>query len=204
MKKAILIVVIILILLTIFQSYTTMTTNKTETQGYTVISKETDFEVRHYPAAVIAKISSTSSSYKELGSFGFGKLATYIFGGNNQNKQIAMTSPVHMDIGDSVSTMAFVMPASMHKEDLPVPNNADIAIETTTPEYVAVIRFGGFASTERINEYKVKLQSILKSKGMTYQGNFRFLGYNPPYQLFGRRNEVIVSLKIESLSEYRI
>ena len=204
MKKAILIIAIILILLIVFQSYTRMTTNKSETQAYTVIHTENEFEVRYYPAAVMAKIESRSKSYKELGSSGFSKLAKYIFGGNSENQQIAMTSPVHMDIGDSVSTMAFVMPSSMNKEDLPKPNNADIIIETTTPEYVAVLKFGGFASSEKINECKIKLQSILKSKGITYHGHFRFLGYNPPFQIFDRRNEIIVSLDIESLSEYKI
>ncbi len=105
-----------------------------------------------------------------------------------------MTSPVHMDIGDSVSTMAFVMPSNIDKKDLPIPNNSDIAIETSSPEHVAVIQFGGFASAERITQYENKLQQILKDKGITYHGNFRFLGYNPPFQLFGRRNEIIVSI----------
>jgi hypothetical protein len=103
-----------------------------------------------------------------------------------------------MDIGDSVSTMAFVMPSHIDKKDLPIPNNSDIAIETTAPEYVAVIKFGGFASTDKINQYEKKLQQILKDKGIRYHGNFRFLGYNPPFQLFGRRNEIIVSLNSDN------
>ena len=175
-----------------------MATSKTETQSYTVIRVEKLFEIRYYPATIMAKITSTSKSYRDLGSSGFSKLAKYIFGGNNENKQIAMTSPVHMDIGDSVSTMAFVMPSNIDKKDLPIPNNSDIAIETTSPEYIAVIKFGGFASTDKINQYEKKLQQILKDKGITYHGNFRFLGYNPPFQLFGRRNEIIVSLNSDN------
>ena len=62
------------------------------------------------------------------------------------------------------------------------------------PIYVAVIKFGGFATNERINKHKSTLENTLKEKGLTYYGNFRYLGYNPPYQLFGRRNEVIVAL----------
>jgi hypothetical protein len=198
MKKGIVIVTILLILLIVFQLYASMTTKKSETQAYTVIRAEKEFEIRFYPEAVIAKITTTSKSYKELDSFGFSALAKYIFGGNSEKKQIAMTSPVHMDIGDSVSTMAFVMPSNIDKKDLPIPNNTDIVIETTTREYVAVIQFGGFASAERITQYEKKLQQILKDKGITYHGNFRFLGYNPPFQLFGRRNEVIVSLNTDN------
>ena len=76
-----------------------MSTNKSETQAYKVIKVEKEFEIRFYPSATMAMISSSTKTYKELGSSGFTKLAGYIFGGNKEKKQIAMTSPVHMDIG---------------------------------------------------------------------------------------------------------
>lgn len=194
MKIFLIIATIIIIVLLIFQIYITMATGKSETQSYKVIRKDNRFEIRYYPAAVIAQISSTSKSYRDLGYSGFGKLAKYIFGGNSDKKQIAMTSPVHMDIGDSTSTMAFIMPAEYSKDDLPIPDNAEIDIQTKEAEYVAAITFGGFASAADIDKHKAILQSQLTEKGITYYGNFRFLGYNPPYQIFGRRNEVIVSV----------
>ncbi len=196
MKFFLISIIILTGLFAVFQIYTTMATTKTETQDYKVIRVEKLFEIRYYPAAIMAKISSTSKSYRDLGYSGFGKLAKYIFGGNNENKQIAMTSPVHMDIGDSISTMAFVMPSSFNKNNLPKPNNADIVIETSEPEYVAVIKFGGFANTTSINKHKTILENALKDKGLTYYGNFRFLAYNPPFQLFGRINEVIVAINL--------
>ena len=58
--------------------------------------------------------------------------------------------------------------------------------------------FGGFANTESINKHKMILENALKEKGISYYGNFRFLGYNPPYQLFGRRNEVIVTINADN------
>jgi hypothetical protein len=180
-----------------------MATNTTETQTYEVIRTEEKFEIRYYPSATMAMISSKSKSYRDLGSSGFGTLANYIFGGNSQNKQIAMTSPVHMDIGDSVSTMAFVMPSDFNKNNLPKPNNTDILIETSKPEYVAVVKFGGFTSTESINKQKAILEKALKEKGLTCHGNFRYLGYNPPYQLFGRRNEVIVALNEDNFDSQK-
>jgi hypothetical protein len=112
-----------------------------------------------------------------------------------------MTSPVHMDIGDSISTMAFVMPSNYKMGDLPQPNNADIAIEISEPEYLAVIQFGGFANTASIDKHKVLLENALKEKGLTYYGNFRYLGYNPPYQLFGRKNEVVVALNEDQFKQ---
>jgi hypothetical protein len=171
-----------------------MATNKTETQVYKVIKVEKEFEIRFYPSITMAAITSSAKTYKELGSSGFRKLAGYIFGDNKENKQIAMTAPVHMNINDSVSSMSFVMPANYTKDNLPLPNNADVIIQTTPDEYVAAITFNGFASQETIKKYTAILEKALQEKKLSYFGNFRFLGYNPPYQLFGRRNEIIVSV----------
>jgi hypothetical protein len=198
MKIVLIIIVIIIGLFIVFQIYTSMATEKSETQAYKVIKEEEGFEIRYYPSVTMAMITSSATTYKELGSSGFTKLAGYIFGGNKDKKQIAMTSPVHMDIGDSASSMSFVMPSSYNKENLPSPNNSDVTIKTAEEEYVAAIRFEGFASNENIKKYTIILENALKKHRMSYYGNFRYLGYNPPYQLFGRRNEIIVSLNWSS------
>ncbi|MEI6312651.1 MAG: heme-binding protein [Bacteroidota bacterium] len=171
-----------------------MSTNKTETQAYKVIKVEDTYEIRYYPATLMAKINSHSKSYRDLGNSGFGTLAKFIFGGNSEKKQISMTAPVHMEIGDSVSTMAFVMPSTYTMSNLPSPNNAAVQIQTSAAEYVAVIQFGGFATSKSIQKHTAILQEALNAKGIMYHGNFRLLGYNPPYQIFGRRNEIIVAV----------
>lgn len=194
MKLFIIIIIVIVGLLLIFQIYTIMASIKTETQYYKVISKEKSFEIRYYPEATMAMISNNAKTYQDLGNSGFGKLAKYIFGGNSENKQIAMTSPVHMEIENTKSTMSFVLPTGFNKFNSPRPNDSTISIVSSEPEYVAVIQFRGFASALNINEHKVLLENTLKEKGLAYHGNFRFLGYNPPYQLLARKNEVIVAL----------
>ena len=198
MKSVIIIGIVLVGLFIIFQIYTTMSIGKTETQAYTVIQVEKNYEIRYYSAATMAMISSTSKSYRELGSSGFNKLAKYIFGGNSDNKQIAMTSPVHMDIDSTKSTMAFVLPSIYNESTIPKPNDPSISIITSEPEYVAAIQFAGFATNQSIITHRILLENELKLKGISYYGNFRYLGYNPPYQLFGRRNEVIVSLNKEN------
>jgi hypothetical protein len=175
-----------------------MAANKTEEQKYTVILKEKDFEIRFYPSATVATIHSNAKTYRDLSGPGFRTLAGYIFGGNSTNTSIAMTAPVHMDINDSVSSMSFVMPSSYDEKNLPKPNDPNVLIQKTADEYVAVIRFGGFASDKDLILYSGKLQDILKEKGITASGNPRFLGYNPPFQLLDRRNEIIVSVNWES------
>ncbi len=197
MKNVIVIACILLILFIVFQFYITMSTKKSETQPYKVIRDEKEFEIRFYPSATIATITSSAKTYKELGSSGFTKLAGYIFGGNKDKKQIAMTSPVHMDISDTISSMSFVMPANYNQDNLPLPNSSDVTIQTVPDEYVAAIAFGGFASQEEIKNQIAILESALKEKHLSYYGHFRYLGYNPPYQLFGRKNEIIVALNWE-------
>lgn len=183
------------------QIWAVITTNRTERQPYSVIRKEKGFEIRHYPSATMAKITSSANSYKELGSSGFRKLAGYIFGGNEANTQIAMTSPVHMDIDDTSSTMSFVMPSDYNASNLPKPNNAEVKIETTEAEYVAAISFGGFASDADIQKYSGLLAKALKKADIKHDGNFRFLGYNPPFQLVDRTNEIIVRIEWPQLPE---
>jgi hypothetical protein len=179
------------------QTYVSMATNKTETQAYKVIQTGVDFEIRFYPGVTIATITSAAKSYKELGNSGFQKLAHYIFGGNQEKRQIAMTTPVHMDINDTLSTMSFVMPSNLNKDNLPQPDNSQVQIKNVPDEYVAAIKFGGFASDKDIKLNTEKLATALKTNGISNDDHFRFLGYNPPFQLFGRRNEVIVNVDWE-------
>jgi hypothetical protein len=182
----------------IIQIYLTMASSGTQSQPYKLISTEKNFEIRFYPAATVATISSSAKTYKELGNSGFRKLAGYIFGGNKENTKIAMTAPVHMDINDSASSMSFVMPKGYTKENLPKPNEPDVTIRETPDEYVAAIKFSGFASDESIQLNTEILEAALKEKSISYYGHFRFLGYNPPFQLLGRRNEIIVNINWSS------
>ena len=195
MKTTMIIAIAVLLILIITQSFTIMSTKNTENQQYTVVLKEKEFEVRFYPATTIATINSSAKSYKELSGSGFRKLAGYIFGGNDSDTKIAMTTPVHMDINDTMSSMSFIMPSKYSQENLPKPNDPNVIIKKTKDEYVAAINFGGFASDNDMKIYSSKLASLLKERKIVTIGNFRYLGYNPPYQLIGRRNEIIVSVE---------
>ncbi len=190
MKLTFIVIGVVTAIFIISQLYFAMA--EIETQQYQVIKKEKDFEIRLYPSATMATISMDAKTYKELSSSGFRKLASFIFGGNQDSKSIAMTTPVHMDINDSLSSMSFVMPSTYNQDNLPKPNDSSITIENTAEEYVAAIKFGGYANDEQIKKYTYKLESALKVNQIAYFGNFRFLGYNAPYQFWGRKNEIIV------------
>lgn len=195
MRTIIITGILFIVLFVLVQSYMIMATNRTEQQKYTVIHTEKEFEIRFYPSATFATIQSNAKTYKELASPGFRQLAGYIFGGNDANKKISMTSPVHMDVNDTASSMSFVMPSDYAMSNLPKPNNANVKISTSTDEYVAVLHFGGYANDNDLKLYSAKLQKLLSEHGIKTLGHYRYLGYNPPYQLFGRRNEIIVSVE---------
>ena len=168
-----------------------------EKQKYRLVHSEKEYEIRHYPPAMLATVYSSAKSYRQMSVPGFRTLAGFIFGGNESSTRIAMTAPVHMDINDSASTMSFVMPSKYDEQSLPRPNDERVKLERSQAEYVAVLRFGGYANDEKIARYSGKLKKALEQKGVSYSGNFRFLGYNPPYQFIGRKNEIIVSVHWE-------
>jgi hypothetical protein len=107
---------------------------------------------------------------------------------------MAMTSPVHMDLNDSSSTMSFVMPASFNFDSLPKPQDNTVLLMKTKDEYVAAITFSGYINDSKIEEYKAKLIEELAKHSIKHFNNFRILGYDPPYQVIGRKNEIIVGI----------
>ena len=179
----------------LFQFIVIMASAKTEEQKYKVVRSEKQFEIRFYPSATLATVYTSAKSYRELANPGFRKLAGYIFGNNSSETKISMTAPVHMEISPSGSTMSFVMPSAYNADNLPSPNDKEVKIEKSQDEYFAVISFSGYASDEDIKKYSDKLKDLLTETGISYYGNFRFLGYDPPFRPFFRRNEIIVAVR---------
>lgn len=133
-------------------------------------------------------------TYDESSSQGFQMLAGYIFGGNEQGQKIAMTSPVSITMNDSV-TMMFLVPAEYTLEDMPTPNNTKVKFKKEPGKIMAAISFSGWANDEKIEEYTQQLKSLLEKEGIAHTGDFSFLGYNAPYEVAIRRNEVVVVIK---------
>ena len=150
MKTTLIILVSALVLLVITQAFAMRSTKKTEERSFDVISKDSNFEIRYYPVAVMATVQLSGKTYREVANPGFRKLANYIFGGNNAGKGISMTAPVQMSINDTASNMSFVMPSSMTLENLPAPNDKSVHLHEAASEYVAVLEFGGYASDSKI------------------------------------------------------
>lgn len=194
MKILLITIGIILIIFIITQIFAMSTKKNIETYPFVVDKKYDKFEIRNYEATLFTSVQLSENEYKKASNKGFGILAKYIFGGNEKNEKIAMTSPVSMSLDDSI-TMMFMVPKKYKKETLPQPNQPNIKFREEPAKTVAAITFGGWANDEKIEKYKQELKSALDAEGIAYTNKFYFLGYNPPFEFFNRKNEVIVELE---------
>jgi len=176
------------------QVYDYNSTKNIEMYNYKVIQQIDEIEIRTYEPATFSSVKLIGKQYSETANKGFRILAGYIFGGNESNESIPMTSPVTMELSDSV-TMRFMVPKDFDVNKLPKPNDERIEFVTLPEKKVAAIRFGGFANDEKIEDYKNRLKEILAKNNIEHFDTFTYLGYNPPFRLINRRNEIIVELK---------
>ena len=164
-----------------------------EMHEYEVLAEMDGIEIRKFAPATFSYVTLNVDNYDQGSSMGFRKLAGYIFGGNQRQEKIAMTSPVEMAM-DTMMVVKFMVPAKYNMEDLPTPNNKEVRFVEQPERIVAAIRFSGFANDEKIARYREQLKVVLNQNGLSYDGEFSFLGYNSPFDLINRRNEVIVSI----------
>lgn len=164
-----------------------------ETYQYSVNKKYNTFEIRSYEPTLFTSIKLSTKGYRKSSKKGFSILAEYIFGGNDRNEKISMTSPVTMKLEDSMTVM-FMVPKKIKKEMLPKPNKPLIEFIEEPKKTVAVISFSGWANEKKIEKYKQKLKLALEAKEIAYNNQFYFLGYNAPYEVFNRKNEIMVEL----------
>ena len=148
-----------------------------ETPNYKVIKTFGDVEIREYPQMILAQTKLGGKRYKSNGNNGFGVVANYIFGGNQQQQKIAMTAPVIMNMSDTEASMSFVMPSQYQ-------------LVSQDSMKLAVLRFGGFSSDEKIAKHAQLLTQVLKENNILTKGSLLYMGYNAPWDLINRRNEV--------------
>jgi len=176
-----------------------------EEPGFTLVSKEGDFELRDYAPIVAAEVTAQGDR-DGAASSGFRTLAGYIFGGNAGSAKIAMTAPVTQSKGDMIAMTApvtqsggggawvirFMMPKSYTIKTLPTPNDPRIRFVEIPARRVAVLSFSGLWNDGNLNAHREELFALLKSKGLKSHGEPNFAFYDPPWKpFFWRRNEIM-------------
>jgi hypothetical protein len=77
---------------------------------------------------------------------------------------------------------------------IPEPNDKSITFEKQPEKIIAAIRFDGWASNEKISKHIELLRVALAKAEINHTNKFSYLGYNPPYEVINRRNEVVVEV----------
>lgn len=159
----------------------------TETQNYELVKVIDNFEIRFYPSALKAKVTSDRN---------FSKLFRYISGNNDNNEKIAMTSPVYMTSNGDENTMEFVLPSKYSIDNASQPIDKDIEVYSTKPGHYAAIEFGGYSNSDKVKKHhKILLQKLVENGYKTVQKLPISLTYNSPYKVFNRKNEVLIQIE---------
>lgn len=150
-------------------------------------------EIRAYPPLNIAKTTMRDASLGQSANEGFRRVAKYLFGGNRDREAMAMTAPVVMEMGEQPA-LYFFMPFDRSLEALPATVDSNVRLQTQPARTLAVLRFGGYARNTVVNRKHQKLRKILAQEGWKVQGPLLYMGYNAPWTLVGRRNEVALEV----------
>lgn len=193
MQKGLIIAAIILGGIAVAYYYFMEKINNVETQEYALVKQDDPIEIRIYERSIIAK-TKIKGDYDEASGGGFRKLAGYIFGGNDKQKQIAMTSPVWMSGDSNEGEMHFMMPSAYDSADLPTPQDQSVRIDSFQGGKFAAIRFSGYADDEKIDKYTSELVAWLNQNDYDASGEVFYAGYDAPFKVYGRRNEVLIAL----------
>jgi len=188
----------------------------TEQQPYTLIDTYPGFELRSYPAHVVAEVD-VETAFDDAGNAAFRTLASYIFGANTSRRKLAMTAPVTQQASGGAAegpgeqlamtapvtqqrastghTVAFVLPAHVSLATAPVPEDPRIRVVEKPATTTAVVSFSGRGGRTSFQRHVEGLLAALERAAFTPRGEPRYARFNPPITpgLF-RHNEVQIDV----------
>lgn len=211
MKSLIILLCTVSLLVLFWVAWSVWITRGIETPSYKVVRTVDSIEVREYEPYLIAEVQ-VSGPYKAAINDGFRIIADYIFGNNvsetplamtapvteeNAGEPIAMTTPVTEETtADELHLVSFVMPSKYSLENIPKPVDARVILKEVPKRRVAVLRFKGTPTAQRVQNKKDQLKAILDRLEVRTQGEVIFAGYNPPFSFPPLiKNEVMVVLE---------
>lgn len=187
-----------------------------ETPKYDVVVKRPKFEIREYESFAVCSVpmakprpdaiaTDQKISQPQLsGASSFGALAGYLFGKNQQETAMKMTTPVLTTGDGDEKEMAFVLPSTYWDEDAlskaPSPlKNSLVQLKRENGGQRAVVMFGGLATSK---EVELKKQQLMKSVETDKEWNvdpnapITLAQYNDPFTPpWKRLNEVSVPVQ---------
>ena len=173
----------------------------TQRQRFSVIESFDGFELRLYEPCSIAEVV-VNESYSSATNTAFQPLFSYISKGNSQSKSIAMTSPVIASTTTQMDSqqwrVAFVMPAGMKVEELPLPHNSEVELRELAAEKCVALSFRGRATQELSAKKESELRALAAAKGMALAAETRICRFDPPFKPgFMMYNEIVIPVSTQ-------
>ena len=157
------------------------------TAPYKVIRTDGKFELRDYPALVVAETPMRGADNA------FMRLFHFITGDNAAKQKISMTTPVFMTGSGTNSTMAFVMPAKLAPGEVPKPADPGLTIRELPAGRFAVLRYSGGRNNRQETNQLARLQTWLTARSLPVLSPPVYGYFDPPWTpTFLRRNEVML------------
>ena len=184
--------------------------NAVEEPQWTLVYEDGAFSIRDYAPTVVAETHVSGERGAAINA-GFRRLARFIFGGNEPNREIAMTAPVaQRPEGERIAMTApvsqiasnegwvvtFYMPPGSRLQDMPRPLDDSVVLREEAARRVAVLRFSGLATQSNLARHADELRQRVEGRGEVASGDVSYAFYNPPWILpWARRNEVMIALR---------
>jgi hypothetical protein len=202
------IVIVLIILGIIWVAYSYLSVRGIEHPKYTVLKKHGGYEIREYDPFLAAEVVVRGTQKESLRK-GFKVLFDYISGNNSSqesvkmtapvtqqsgemSERIAMTAPVMQEQGEDSYLVSFMLPGNYTSDTVPAPLDSSVLIVKKKRKKIAVLRFAGYATEEKIKIKQARLKEILQMDGYQTGSSFHLALYNPPWTPpFMRRNEVM-------------
>jgi effector-binding domain-containing protein len=209
--KIYLIVFLVIIAFIVIWSLVGYFTSNAEQAEYSVLKKADEYEIRNYPAHIVAQTVVEGTSVNgDAFNKGFRIIAGYIFGGNVKKESIAMTTPVTAQSSEKIAmttpvttsaegnsqVVSFVMPAGYTLATLPSPNDSRIKLIEVPEQKRAALRFSGYRTDPRFQKMQEQLFADLARDNVVMIGTPIFAGYNPPWTPpWMNRNEIMEQIQ---------
>lgn len=176
---------------------------------YSVERAEGAIELRRYAPHLVAEVTVEGDRSAAV-LRGFRVLAGYIFGGNAEGREIAMTVPVAQspalpggglvgsvrDAETGPWTVRFMMPSDFRPDTLPAPDDGRIRFLTTPAERQIVARFSGLPTSGAFDSHAEALRGWAAAWGLTITDGPHLYYYDDPMTLpWNRRNEIAFGVR---------
>ncbi|MGS2616469.1 SOUL family heme-binding protein [Micromonospora sp. LZ34] len=180
----------------------------TEQQPYRVVARQPGFELRRYPAHLVAEVQ-VEGTFERVAAEAFRPLAAYLAGANRPRaagaggpvaqrtgpETIEMTAPVVQEEGDRPGCwlVRIGLPDRFTAATLPEPADPRVRTREIPAQLAAAMRFAGRWTARKFDRRATALGRAVTAAGLRPAGAVHYARFDPPWKpWFLRRNEVVL------------